>query len=180
LLEDSQKLTLEAQNNLLKVLEEPPARSLLILTADKAESLLATVLSRCQIIRLANSQKLELEKNDLDLQEKLAGKILTASIGKRLNLASQIGTNREEILSFIHDQLLYWRTILLKNEYGKTSPKKNQLEKETVISLLKKPAKNLSGSGEKSFGKNGFRCAFNRLPPFEKIIPTNDQRSINR
>ncbi len=41
-----------AQNALLKTLEEAPAHALLLLTADNAEQLLPTIVSRCEIIRL--------------------------------------------------------------------------------------------------------------------------------
>ena len=40
-------MTVEASNALLKVLEEPPGQSLLILVTDKKELLLPTVVSRC-------------------------------------------------------------------------------------------------------------------------------------
>jgi DNA polymerase-3 subunit delta' len=42
----------EAQNALLKILEEPPADTLLILTANGIRGLLPTILSRVQIITL--------------------------------------------------------------------------------------------------------------------------------
>ena len=41
-----------AQNALLKTLEEAPARVILLLTADSAESLLPTIVSRCEVLRL--------------------------------------------------------------------------------------------------------------------------------
>jgi DNA polymerase-3 subunit delta' len=41
-----------AANALLKTLEEPPAHTVLILTADNPEQLLPTVVSRCEILRL--------------------------------------------------------------------------------------------------------------------------------
>lgn len=41
-----------AQNALLKTLEEAPGHALLILTADNAEQLLPTIVSRCEVIRL--------------------------------------------------------------------------------------------------------------------------------
>ena len=43
-------LTPEAQNALLKLLEEPPPRTLIILVAQRLGALLATVRSRCQAI----------------------------------------------------------------------------------------------------------------------------------
>jgi DNA polymerase-3 subunit delta' len=41
-----------AQNALLKTLEEAPPKVILLLTADSAESLLPTISSRCEILRL--------------------------------------------------------------------------------------------------------------------------------
>lgn len=41
-----------AANALLKTLEEPPARVILILTAENSELLLPTIVSRCEVIRL--------------------------------------------------------------------------------------------------------------------------------
>lgn len=44
-------MTEEAQNALLKTLEEPPRRSLLILTSSNPRSLLSTITSRCQVLK---------------------------------------------------------------------------------------------------------------------------------
>jgi DNA polymerase-3 subunit delta' len=52
LLCDFQLATLEAANCLLKTLEEPPARVILILTATQPEMLLPTIVSRCQVLSL--------------------------------------------------------------------------------------------------------------------------------
>lgn len=52
LIPDMQKATASASNALLKSLEEPPARAILVLTADAQESLLETIASRCEILRL--------------------------------------------------------------------------------------------------------------------------------
>jgi DNA polymerase III subunit delta' len=47
-----QEANANAQNALLKTLEEAPTRVVLFLTADSAESLLPTIASRCEILRL--------------------------------------------------------------------------------------------------------------------------------
>ncbi|MGE4490635.1 MAG: hypothetical protein AB7E95_13930, partial [Kiritimatiellales bacterium] len=47
------RMTDQAANALLKTLEEPPARSLLLLVTDEPQALLATISSRCQRISLA-------------------------------------------------------------------------------------------------------------------------------
>lgn len=48
LVEDAPKMTVEAANALLKVLEEPPDRTFFILTADASTALLPTIVSRCR------------------------------------------------------------------------------------------------------------------------------------
>jgi DNA polymerase-3 subunit delta' len=52
LLPDFQRATDQAANALLKTLEEPPDRVILLLTADAPEGLLPTIVSRCEVIRL--------------------------------------------------------------------------------------------------------------------------------
>jgi replication-associated recombination protein RarA len=53
IIEHAQALTTEAQNAFLKLLEEPPADTLMILTVDSPRSLLPTILSRTQVITVA-------------------------------------------------------------------------------------------------------------------------------
>lgn len=53
ILSDAQCMNPEAGNALLKVLEEPPDRTQLVLTAGQTADLLPTVLSRCQHIRFS-------------------------------------------------------------------------------------------------------------------------------
>lgn len=50
-IDDADRLTVEAQNALLKLLEEPPPATLIILIAEQIQSLLITVRSRCQAVR---------------------------------------------------------------------------------------------------------------------------------
>lgn len=52
LLPDFQRATTQAANALLKTLEEPPDRVVLLLTANAIEHLLPTIVSRCEVIRL--------------------------------------------------------------------------------------------------------------------------------
>ncbi|GAB6190328.1 DNA polymerase III subunit delta' [Desulfocastanea catecholica] len=49
-LEDVQTMRREAANSLLKTLEEPPENNLLILTAETSQEILATLISRCQVV----------------------------------------------------------------------------------------------------------------------------------
>lgn len=52
LIEEAQNMTIEAQNALLKILEEPPADTLFLLSSSDDKKLLPTVLSRVQQLTL--------------------------------------------------------------------------------------------------------------------------------
>lgn len=57
-----QAATVEAANALLKTLEEPPARVIMILTTLDASLLLPTVVSRCQVVPLRAVPRVQIER----------------------------------------------------------------------------------------------------------------------
>lgn len=112
---EAQNLTIEAQNALLKVLEEPPQSSRFILTAPTSEGLLPTVSSRCQISHLENNLNKEvniepiktfflksplekyksIDRLDLDLLQVFWRGELLAMFGlNKRSSSSSIGTRR--------------------------------------------------------------------------------------
>ena len=56
LVEDAQLMNAASQNKLLKTLEEPVSEAVIILLADREEGLLQTVLSRCVVLRLEDTE----------------------------------------------------------------------------------------------------------------------------
>ena len=62
IVEDADTMNDQAANALLKTLEEPPPTSHLILTTSNPTALLATIRSRCQMIRFAPIDAIEVEK----------------------------------------------------------------------------------------------------------------------
>lgn len=71
ILAEAQNMTVQAQNALLKVLEEPPGGVMFILTCDNRARLLDTILSRAAVIQL---EPLPLEECRRALEEKYPGK----------------------------------------------------------------------------------------------------------
>ncbi len=61
LLEAAHHMTIEAQNSLLKILEEPPSDTLIILTISSAQSVLPTIYSRAQHIELIAPEAAEVK-----------------------------------------------------------------------------------------------------------------------
>jgi len=60
-----------AQNALLKTLEEAPRQVILLLTADSAESLLPTIVSRCEMLRL---RPMPIERLQQELEARAIGR----------------------------------------------------------------------------------------------------------
>jgi len=56
------KLNTEASNKILKILEEPPAKTIFILIAENEQAILQTILSRCQLLRFNALNSVEIEQ----------------------------------------------------------------------------------------------------------------------
>lgn len=63
IVQDAETMGMEAQNALLKLLEEPPADSVLILTSSYPERLLPTICSRVQLLHLPSPDTSQLHEH---------------------------------------------------------------------------------------------------------------------
>ncbi len=92
ILADAERMNAAAMNALLKTLEEPPSDTVLILTALSLESLLPTVISRCQVVRVqplatAVVEEMLMERIQVERSEaRLLAVLSEGSVGKALNL----------------------------------------------------------------------------------------------
>jgi len=104
----AEKLTIPAQNALLKTLEEPPEFALIILEAKTEDSLLPTVVSRCQKIRATTGAKTV-------TAEKLKS-ILELLPGERLARAEKMSKEeRETVIEMLEEWIEEGRGLLRKN-----------------------------------------------------------------
>ncbi len=92
---DADKLTPEAQNSLLKTLEEPPEEAVIIFGVSSEEKLLTTVASRCEIIRLSgytSDVSAQTSKFNADIK-----KLLSFSVDERFEFIEEL-EDKEEFL----------------------------------------------------------------------------------
>lgn len=86
-------MTREAQNALLKTLEEPP-KGVIFLLCGNADGMLSTIISRCALIRLGQADRCEIE-NELALRgvnaadARLYARISGGSMGRALRLSGE-------------------------------------------------------------------------------------------
>ena len=89
---DADRMTTQAQNTLLKTLEEPPSYAIILLTTKAENSLIETVLSRCRKV------KVERSGNEIDYAEKGIKEVLKMSLGERLEFISELSKEDKEII----------------------------------------------------------------------------------
>lgn len=140
ILENTETMNNEAQNALLKVLEEPPATSMFILITENASLFLPTVLSRCTVMRLnpvTDEEACAYLSANTDFGEDDIYSAVTAAegnIGKALYLIGDEeffeydGLANDLFMAFVQNDLL----SLLKSAYSLEKSEKI----ETVLSLL--------------------------------------------
>ena len=101
------KTSEEAQNAFLKSLEEPQANLFYILVADEEEGILATIMSRCEIIYGKKiNQATENGSEYSDFLEK--------SVGEKLKIISAIN-KRDEAINFANSLISSGHSRFLKN-----------------------------------------------------------------
>jgi len=134
IINNAQNLTIEAQNAFLKTLEEPAKNSQIILTAPTAESLLPTVVSRCQIITLPQIPQ-EISSRETDFLISL----LHLRIGKRFQKIDELNLtkDRQKAIEWVDNLTVATRQALLNNLTPKSPKRFNNLTIEQLLSLLK-------------------------------------------
>lgn len=131
LLKEINYLNEEAANALLKVLEEPTAKTILILITSNIENLPETIVSRCQIIRFYPVPSQEIIKyldnnSKLSKQESIDIARFTAGLPGIMHLWLNNKTIREEYLDDIKIKInkiqkpLYENLNAVKNIFTKT------------------------------------------------------------
>lgn len=116
LLAEADKMRAESANALLKVLEEPPDDSILILTSSKYASLPQTITGRCQRIHFKELDSESIRKK-LTNDELIAGKFSSDEIELACSLSNNSYTKTTELLSigvkeFRNDVVKYLLALL--------------------------------------------------------------------
>jgi len=149
---DADKMTAQAQNCLLKTLEEPPADTCIILVTEHTESLLTTVISRCRTIRIRawdDEYILSVLQRNGAPKERAqeAAAAAGGSIGKALELVSdeEYWKLREEVLNQFLKITSRSEVILISNQW-----KDRKQESEKLLTILESYVRQMT---EYRFGK---------------------------
>jgi len=115
----AQNLLVEAQNALLKTLEEPGPNNYILLTTSTPASLLPTILSRCHLIKINSDPKTK----PIPLIS-ISGNLLS-----NLKKSEGLSAAKDDVLSLLEDQLIAYQQQLTTNPSLKTA--------QTIKKLIK-------------------------------------------
>lgn len=130
---DAHKLNSEAGNTLLKTLEEPPDRTIFILTTLQASDLLPTIASRCQHIRFNPITRHSIQayiENKYDLDPTTAAAVSSLAGGSVTRAETIVSTNWIDKRKWIIDEMeaLPSRSLSLRLSFSEAlSKNKNRL-----------------------------------------------------
>ncbi|MFH0790715.1 MAG: DNA polymerase III subunit delta' [Candidatus Omnitrophota bacterium] len=143
IIDNAHRLTPEASNALLKILEEPPMHSLIILITHKPALLFKTIISRCQVLKfypLTRNKLKEILKTDYSLNDNQAHFLAYFSEGrlgyalmlkekdilkdknriidgflshKNIALGNSLEKNRHELRAYLNIMAVWFRDIYL-------------------------------------------------------------------
>lgn len=93
----AEKMTAEAQNSLLKTLEEPPAHTYILLQTESTRNILPTIISRTTLVKL-NTQNMH-TTDDHEYRAEIR-KLLISTPGARILMSQKISTAKETAENF--------------------------------------------------------------------------------
>ena len=130
IVDEAEKMNVQAQNALLKTIEEPPAYGIILLLTTNADSFLPTILSRCITLNLKSVNE-DLIKSHLmkkyqipDYQADVCAAFAQGNVGKAIQLAAsdefnELKSSALSIVKKLEDMDLYELNQLIKqiNEF---------------------------------------------------------------
>jgi DNA polymerase-3 subunit delta' len=134
IINDSNLMTVSAQNTILKILEEPPAYALIIFISQNSNKLLETIQSRCQIIRFHPLKKTIIEEyliKEQGLDQESAEFIANFSNG---NFSKAFKAAEDQEFLEIRNQIIDYTNTLLLNK---------KIKSIQGIEILQKNKKNI-------------------------------------
>lgn len=137
ILEAFSGMTIDSQNAFLKVLEEPPVSTIVMILTSSLDFVLPTILSRCNLINLDKVRQLSDEEMESNL--KIILELKNGGYGNALVLAQNNSKNKEEACVFLENLLISCHDALgnIDNEINNIDLQKTLRSLQKTYSLIK-------------------------------------------
>ncbi len=113
ILDPAEQMRAEAHNSLLKTLEEPPSRTVIILVTTNPYMLLETIRSRARMLQFGEISQRQIERHLVANEARTAQEARLAAAMSGGSMAAALDFNSNEYLG-IRDQALQYVTLVLR------------------------------------------------------------------
>ena len=115
-----EKMNIQAANKLLKIIEEPPQKTLFLLVAESTENMLATVLSRTQLLKVPRHSDQEVlnyltNRGVEQAKAKMISNLVDGNINEALQLAEHVEDSEQNTLNFVQWMRLCFSALQVKD-----------------------------------------------------------------
>ena len=115
-----EKMNIQAANKLLKIIEEPPKKTLFLLVAESTENMLATVLSRTQLLKVPRHSDQEVlnyltNRGVEQAKAKMISNLVDGNINEALQLTEHVEDSEQNAMNFVHWMRLCFSAIQVKD-----------------------------------------------------------------
>ena len=138
-----EKMNIQAANKLLKIIEEPPQKTLFLLVTESTENMLATVLSRTQLIKVPRHSDEEVlnyltNRGVEQVRARMISNLVDGNINDALQLVEYVEDSEQNALNFVQWVRLCFSALQVKdiNKLVHWSEMMAKLGRETQKSFL--------------------------------------------
>jgi DNA polymerase III delta prime subunit len=128
-------ITIEAQNALLKILEEPPSNTIIYITIPNKDLVLPTILSRCKVVELKDKDP-KVSRDEITQYLNILISLRSSGIGNRLKLAQDIAKTKEAVIPWLEKMTLTTRQTMLVQYSNEPKTRDQRPETKDYISIL--------------------------------------------
>ena len=143
IVDNAERMNVEAQSCFLKTLEEPKGSTLIIMVSSKSDMMLSTIASRCQTLKFFKPKDLPKNSEKAEREQKILNDLLpiiNSSFAEKFKYAKSIDFEKQNVLEILEVFQNHFRNLLLAGagieESKKLSSKKYSIgELKNIIKL---------------------------------------------
>lgn len=135
IIENADRMNVEAQSAFLKTLEEPKGKTIMFLITSKADLLLPTIFSRCQQLKFLGKATDDKLGSDQKVMNDLK-RVLSSDLAEKFNFIKNTNLEEENFNNILHGLQNYWRNELL-NKIGLGGKTETDYSVEKIKNIIR-------------------------------------------
>ncbi|MDP3883190.1 MAG: DNA polymerase III subunit [Candidatus Staskawiczbacteria bacterium] len=139
IMDGAEKMNQEAQSCFLKTLEEPKGKTLLFLITSKPDMLLATIASRCQMVKFFKPKGFEMNEKKAEKERQILKDligVINSDFADKFKYTKSINFTEQDPVEIINVLQKYFRKQLLNDFSDKKAKKVLELAEEINNKLV--------------------------------------------